>query len=54
VCATAVADWTKGDLVVVRALPAAAGATSRDLAGDLSAAAQRVGLAGRSLEMVPS
>jgi ribonuclease P protein component len=54
VCASAVTGWAEGDLVVVRALPAAAGATSRELAGDLGAAAQRVGLASRSLEMVPS
>jgi hypothetical protein len=54
VCATAVSDWAKGDLVVVRALPAAAAATSSELADDLRAAAHRAGLAGRSVEMVTS
>lgn len=44
VCAQDVAAWGAGDLIVVRALPAAASATSDELATDLSEAALRLGL----------
>lgn len=54
VSATAVTNWGKGDLVVVRALPAAARATSPELASDLISAAGRVGLAGPGVERVTS
>jgi ribonuclease P protein component len=46
VCAQDIDTWATGDLVVVRALPAAAGATSEELAVDLSQAARRLGLGG--------
>jgi ribonuclease P protein component len=44
VCAQDVAGWGSGELIVVRALPAAAAATSEELAADLSQAARRLGL----------
>ncbi|MCZ3387965.1 MAG: ribonuclease P protein component [Actinomycetia bacterium] len=45
VCAQGVDGWGAGDLVVIRALPAAAAATSDQLANDLDQAASRLGLA---------
>ena len=48
VCAQDIATWAAGDLVVVRALPAAARATSEELATDLGQAARRLGLGAAS------
>jgi ribonuclease P protein component len=46
ICAQDVDGWAAGDLVVIRALPAAAVATSDQLATDLGHAALRLGLTG--------
>lgn len=43
-CAGEVDTWSPGALIVVRALPAAAGASSAQLATDLGHAAARLGL----------
>lgn len=48
VCAAEISTWEAGDLVVVRALPAAGAASSAALASDLHRAAARVGLAGEA------
>lgn len=41
-CAKEVGMWAAGDLIVVRALPTAAAATSAELAVDLVQAAERI------------
>ena len=46
-CAARLAGWEPGDLVVVRALPAAAGASSRTLGRDLDRALHRLQHAGQ-------
>lgn len=42
VCATRLSRWSAGDLVVVRALPAAAGASSAQLGHDLDRALDKM------------
>lgn len=45
VCAARLGRWSDGDLVVVRALPGSAGASSAELADDLDRALARMGAA---------